>query len=89
MSDFAPLPAGYDDTNRAFLQALMARGLITFNDARPILAAIFSAKEHAEVDPDQITLQDLEPYITAANAALSPFDYEDRKSTRLNSSHWE
>lgn len=78
MSDFAPLPAGYDDTNRAFLQALMARGSITFNDARPILGAIFSAKEKQEIDPDSIAVQDLEPYITAANAALSPFDYEIR-----------
>lgn len=35
---------GYNDSNRAFLQAFMARSSMTFNEARPILAAIFSAQ---------------------------------------------
>lgn len=33
---------GYDDSNRAFLQAFMARSTMTFAEARPVLAAIFS-----------------------------------------------
>lgn len=78
MADFAPLPAGYDDTNRAFLQALMARGSVTFKGVQSILAAIFTAKERQEVDPDTITVADLESYIAAASAAMSPFDYEIR-----------
>ena len=34
--------AGYDDSNRAFLQAFMARSSMTFEDAQPILAAILT-----------------------------------------------
>lgn len=35
---------GYDDSNRAFLQAFMARSTMTFSEAKPLLAAIFSAQ---------------------------------------------
>lgn len=35
---------GYDDSNRAFLQAFMARSTMTFEEAKPVLAAILSAK---------------------------------------------
>lgn len=34
---------GYDDRNRAFLQAFMARSTMTFAEAQPVLAAITSA----------------------------------------------
>lgn len=34
--------AGYNDSNRAFLQAFMARSSMTFEDAQPILAAILT-----------------------------------------------
>lgn len=34
---------GYNDGNRAFLQAFMARSTLTFEEAKPVLAAIFSA----------------------------------------------
>lgn len=33
----------YDDGNRAFLQAFMARSNMTFEEARPVLASIFTA----------------------------------------------
>jgi hypothetical protein len=33
---------GYNDSNRAFLQAFMARSTMTFAEAKPVLAAIFS-----------------------------------------------
>jgi non-structural maintenance of chromosomes element 1 len=33
---------GYNDSNRAFLQAFMSRSTMTFDEARPVLAAIFS-----------------------------------------------
>ena len=32
----------YNDSNRAFLQAFLARGAMTYEEAQPILAAIFS-----------------------------------------------
>lgn len=35
--------AQYNDTNRAFLQAFLARSTLTFEQAKPILAAIFTA----------------------------------------------
>lgn len=36
-------PYNYNDTNRAFLQAFMGRSTMTFEEAKPVLAAIFSA----------------------------------------------
>ena len=33
---------GYNDSNRAFLQAFMARSTMTLEEAKPVLAAIFS-----------------------------------------------
>ena len=36
------IDAAYDDSNRAFLQAFLARGTLTLAQACPILAAIFS-----------------------------------------------
>lgn len=35
--------AQYNNTNRAFLQAFLARSTLTFEEAKPILAAIFTA----------------------------------------------
>lgn len=40
MEDYQP---EYNDSNRAFLQAFLARGTLTFKEARPILSAIFTA----------------------------------------------
>ena len=33
----------YNNTNRAFLQAFLARSTLTYDEAKPILAAIFTA----------------------------------------------
>jgi hypothetical protein len=45
MSDMDDRGLGqYDDTNRAFLQGLMARGSITSREGQKLLAAILSAK---------------------------------------------
>ena len=44
--DFAvSLPDGYNDTNRAFLQAFMARGSLTIDEAKTILANIYTASQ--------------------------------------------
>jgi hypothetical protein len=32
----------YNDSNRAFLQAFLARSTLTYEEAKPILAAIFT-----------------------------------------------
>ena len=34
---------GYDNRNRAFLQAFIARSALTFEESKPILASILSA----------------------------------------------
>ncbi|KFY47508.1 hypothetical protein V496_10625 [Pseudogymnoascus sp. VKM F-4515 (FW-2607)] len=70
----------YDDSNRAFVQAFMARGTLTFKEARPLLAAIFSVKDGETVRPDEVTMADFDSYVHAASAALSPFDYEIRST---------
>ncbi|KAI9859066.1 MAG: hypothetical protein M1824_003906 [Vezdaea acicularis] len=68
------MPA-YGDTNRAFLQAILSRGTVTFSQAQPILAAILSINEEREVLAHNVTEQDFNSYIAAANDAISPFDY--------------
>ncbi|KAI1269018.1 Nse1 non-SMC component of SMC5-6 complex-domain-containing protein [Xylariaceae sp. FL1019] len=70
----------YDDSNRAFLQAFLARGTMTLKDAQPILAAIFTAQKGENNRPEQITQEDLDSYISAARVAISPFDLEIRST---------
>ncbi|KAI1105172.1 Nse1 non-SMC component of SMC5-6 complex-domain-containing protein [Jackrogersella minutella] len=90
----------YDDGNRAFLQAFMARGTMTFTQAKPILAAIFTAQDQLSyearnrdstgnrelegpepTEPEQVTQEDFDSYVSAASAAVSPFDMEIRSAT--------
>jgi non-structural maintenance of chromosomes element 1 len=40
-----PAAGHYNDGNRAFLQAIMARGTLTLKEGKGILAAIFTAQE--------------------------------------------
>jgi len=67
----------YNDSNRAFLQAFMAHSSMTFEEARPILAAIFSA--HGTHLP---TTQDLiRQLLTRQNANLSPPPTSPKKTS--------
>lgn len=70
----------YDNSHRAFLQALLARASWTFEQARPILAAISNAHNgnESEVLPEQITQEIFQDYIEVASDAASLFDYEIR-----------
>ena len=70
----------YDDSNRAFLQAFLARSTLTFDTAKPMLAAIFSAHEGRKVLDNNVTIDDLNSYISAANSAISPLDLEIRST---------
>lgn len=70
----------YDDANRAFLQAFLSRGALTFAEAQPVLAAIFTINEGRQTNPNDVTLDDLNSYISAANIALSPLDLEIRST---------
>lgn len=69
----------YDNTHRAFLQALLSRQTITYEDAKPLLAAIQSAQSPDRPTlPGDISQQDFENYVYALNSHISPFDFEIR-----------
>jgi non-structural maintenance of chromosomes element 1 len=70
----------YNDSNRAFVQAFLARNTLTLETAKPLLAAIFSVQEGKEVLSEDITQDDLNSYVAAAHTALSPLDYEIRSA---------
>ncbi|GJC94053.1 RING-like domain-containing protein [Colletotrichum higginsianum] len=76
------LPPLYNDGNRAFLQAFVARGTLTFKEGQTILAEIFTieAEDREPVSPEQVTQQDFESYLEAAAEAVSFFDYEVRST---------
>ncbi|KAH6895286.1 Nse1 non-SMC component of SMC5-6 complex-domain-containing protein [Thelonectria olida] len=71
----------FTDANRAFLQAIMARGTITFEESRPILSAIYNA-DQAEKDcrPEMIGETEFQNFIDVASAASSMFDFEIRST---------
>jgi hypothetical protein len=75
-----PLPAGYNDLNRAFLQAFMARGTLTFPEGQKLLAEIQSASEGGEADPESITLEEFENAIRTAREAVMPLDFDIRNT---------
>lgn len=75
-----PLPAGYNDANRAFLQAMMARGTLTFREGQKLLAEILSASEGGRVDPRAITMEDFENFIRTAREAVEPLDFDIRNT---------
>ena len=89
----------YNNTNRAFLQAFLARSTLTYEEAKPILAAIFTAygenyalmlplraifddhhTEKREVLAGDVTEADFNAYISAANNAISAYDFEIRST---------
>ncbi|KAL8758006.1 MAG: hypothetical protein Q9199_001790 [Rusavskia elegans] len=70
----------WNDSNRAFLQALMARSTLTLDEAKPLLAAIQTAYERKETLAEDITEADLNAHIAAANTRISPFDLEIRST---------
>ncbi|KAF4979805.1 hypothetical protein FZEAL_4056 [Fusarium zealandicum] len=74
----------FNHGNRAFLQAILARGTITFEESRPILAAIFNASrgqdDEGEIRAGQITEEHFREYIDKASEAASLFDYEIRST---------
>ncbi|KAI9778822.1 MAG: hypothetical protein M1835_004833 [Candelina submexicana] len=84
MSSPSPEEAHYNDTNRAFLQAFLSRSVLTLKEAKPILAAIFTAHDDRETLPEDVTEADFNSYITSANRAISAFDLEIRSTYSQN-----
>ena len=73
--------ATYDNTHRAFLQAFLSRGTLTYEDSKPLLAAIQTANTpDRETLPNDITAEHFNLYIQAVNTAISPFDLEIRSA---------
>lgn len=71
----------YDNTHRAFLQALLARPTLTFAEAKPLLALIQTQHHPDRPVPDEdITRADFEDYVGEVNDAISPFDMEVRST---------
>ncbi|MBE3050213.1 hypothetical protein IMZ48_48495 [Candidatus Bathyarchaeota archaeon] len=70
----------YDDTNRAFLQALMGRGSLTFEEGQQILASIFSVRDSEDVKPNSVTREEFETYINTASEVVSQYDYQIRSA---------
>jgi len=71
----------YDNTHRAFLQALIARPTLTFAEAKPLLALIqTSHSPDRPVLEGDITRADFEHYVHAVNNAISSFDMEIRST---------
>ncbi|KAI9720155.1 MAG: hypothetical protein M1828_005801 [Chrysothrix sp. TS-e1954] len=68
----------YDSSHRAFLQAFISRATLTFRQAKPILAAIFTIRDDREVLPGDVTESDFNSYVSSLNAAISSFDLEIR-----------
>lgn len=71
---------GYTDANRAFLQAFLAQSVLTLQTAQPIIAAISTIHTGREVLPADVTIEDLNDYISEANRKLSPLDLEIRST---------
>ncbi|OJD39945.1 dna repair protein nse1 [Diplodia corticola] len=75
------MESGYNHSHRAFLQAFLARSVMTFEEAQPILAAILSARDATRpVAPADVTEADFHGYVSACNAMLSPLDLEIRSA---------
>ncbi|KAF2225587.1 Nse1 non-SMC component of SMC5-6 complex-domain-containing protein [Elsinoe ampelina] len=73
--------ADYNNTHRALLQVFMARGTLTYETTKPILASILTVSDPSrETMPNDITQQDFTSYIHTLNNAISPFDLEIRSS---------
>lgn len=81
------VPPGYGEMNRAFLQAFMARGSLTFPEAQKILAHIRSAHEerNEDVDPGSITMEDFTNFTRTAREAVEHLDYDIRVTRHQHS----
>ncbi|PPJ57378.1 hypothetical protein CBER1_01427 [Cercospora berteroae] len=81
MSDDEQDGAVYGHTHRAFLQAMFARQIITFEEVKPLISSIRTAIQPDRPHlPEDVTEEDFEDYIQRINDALNPFDFEVRNS---------
>lgn len=76
------LPNGWGHNHRAFLQALMSRGTLTLQEAKPIVAATLAAADEQgqKFIPDQVTDDQVRHFISKAREAVAPLDYDIRST---------
>ncbi|EHA54571.1 hypothetical protein MGG_01429 [Pyricularia oryzae 70-15] len=77
-----PLPADWTNLHRGFLQAMMARGSMTLEEAQPILSSLHNAEKSvgaAGINMDEIEIEDLEAVLSMIREAISPLDYDIKK----------
>lgn len=71
----------YDNTHRAFLQSLLSRQSLTFEEAKPLLAAIQTASNpNRPTLAEDVSQADFDNYVHTINSHISPFDMEIRSS---------
>ncbi|KAI7650106.1 hypothetical protein KC319_g11120, partial [Hortaea werneckii] len=81
MSGHGEIDGHYNNTHRAFLQALLARQTITLADAKPLLASIQTAHTPDRPTlPEDVSQEDFDNYVHTLNDSLSPFDMEIRST---------
>ncbi|KUI55157.1 hypothetical protein VP1G_02494 [Cytospora mali] len=81
MPEWEPiLPDGWNHNHRAFVQAFMSRGTLTFPEGQKVIAAILSAEDDGarRVKPDSIAEETFKFYISRAREAIAPLDYDIR-----------
>lgn len=86
MSGGSQPDGGYGNKHRAFLQALSSRQTITWDEAKPIIAAIETCENpDRPTSPEDVDQAEFEHYIYTINNAISTFDYEIRSSIHQTS----
>lgn len=76
----------YGSKHIAFLQALFSHQTITFEEAKPIIAAIETCERPERPTPtEDVDQTDFDGYIHAINDHISPFDFEIRNSIHQKS----
>lgn len=75
----------FDDSNKAFIQAFLARNVLTLDEAKPMLASIWSVEEGKEIGADEVSQDNLNSMISASNKALTPLDYEIQMTVHQDS----
>lgn len=68
--------AMYNNGHRAFLQAFMSRGSMTFADAKPVLAKVLTIQEGRQVQANDIMIEDFMGFIDMINSKIHAFDME-------------
>ena len=66
----------YNNGHRAFLQAFMSRGTMTFNSAKPVLSHVLSIQEGRRILEGDITIDDFNNMIHTINGNIHAFDME-------------